>query len=190
MHNSRTAILSFGAALAALVWGAATPAHADEPSQWGVQVAAGTADRHVRMNKIDLGVVWDPHLTWWEVGGWHFGLVAEGHVAYWHSPDADVHPNIVEVGASPILRFEKSSGAIRPYVEASVGVRLITHPRIASDYTMSTGFQFADMIGVGAKFGARQQYQLGYRFQHLSNASIKRPNPGINFQQIYLQYNF
>jgi len=46
------------------------------------------------------------------------------------------------------------------------------------------------MVGIGAQFGAKQQYQAGYRFQHLSNASIKKPNPGINFNQIYLQYNF
>jgi hypothetical protein len=46
------------------------------------------------------------------------------------------------------------------------------------------------MVGVGVGLGEHQHYQIGYRFQHLSNASIKEPNPGINFQQIYLQYNF
>jgi lipid A 3-O-deacylase len=71
-----------------------------------------------------------------------------------------------------------------------VGVRLLSHPTIASDYTLSTAFQFADMVGVGAQFGSHQQYLAGFRFQHLSNADIKRPNPGIDFTQLYLQYNF
>ncbi|SDV48230.1 acyloxyacyl hydrolase [Chitinasiproducens palmae] len=185
MYKSRSvrtlAAVSVGACLALT----AGQARAD---RFGFQVAAGTADHHVR--KVDLGIVWDPNLTWWEIGGWHFALVGEGHLAYWHTDEGNVNKNIYEVGATPVLRFEKSSGAIRPYVEAGVGVRLISHPRITSDYTLSSGFQFADMVGVGAKFGERQQYQVGYRFQHLSNAGIKHPNPGINFHQIYAQYNF
>jgi hypothetical protein len=55
---------------------------------------------------------------------------------------------------------------------------------------MSSAFQFADMVGVGASFGSHQQYEAGFRFQHLSNASIKEPNPGIDFEQLYVQYNF
>jgi lipid A 3-O-deacylase len=46
------------------------------------------------------------------------------------------------------------------------------------------------MAGVGVQFGSRQQYLAGYRFQHISNGGIKEPNPGINFSQLYLQYNF
>ena len=53
---------------------------------------------------------------------------------------------------------------------------------------MSTAFQFGNHIGVGYRFGAKGSYDLGYRFQHLSNASIKRPNAGINFNQVRLQY--
>lgn len=155
---------------------------------WGVQVAGGVADHHVR--KADLGVVWDPDWTWWEIGGWHFAFVAEGHVAYWHSDEGNVHNNIFEFGATPVIRFVKGSGFIRPYVEAGIGVRLLSHPSISETYTLSSAFQFADMVGVGAQFGSKQQFQGGFRFQHLSNASIKEPNPGINFSQIYLQYNF
>jgi hypothetical protein len=55
---------------------------------------------------------------------------------------------------------------------------------------MSSSFQFADLVGVGAQFGEHQNYQAGFRFQHLSNAGIRKPNPGINFSQIYVQYNF
>ncbi len=156
--------------------------------QFGIQVAGGLADHHVR--KLDLGFVWDPNLTWWEIGGWHFALVGEGHVSWWHSDEGDVHKNTGEIGLTPVVRFIKSSGLIRPYVEAGVGVRLLTSPTISRSYTLSTTFQFANMVGVGAQFGGHQQYQAGFRFQHLSNASIKEPNPGINFTQLYLQYNF
>jgi hypothetical protein len=155
---------------------------------WGVQVASGVADHHVK--KADLGLVWDPHWTWWEIGGWHFAIAAEGHAAYWHTNEGNVHDDIFEFGATPVIRFVRDSGLVRPFVEAGVGVRLITHPRISESYTLSSAFQFADMVGVGAQFGSKQQYLAGFRFQHLSNASIKEPNPGINFSEIYLQYNF
>ena len=156
--------------------------------QFGIQIGGGLADHHVK--KLDLGFVWDPNLTWWEIGDWHFALIGEAHAAWWHTDEGNVHDNIGEFGVTPIVRFIKGSGAIRPFVEAGVGVRLLTHPRISSNYTLSSSFQFADMVGVGAQFGGHQQYQFGYRFQHVSNASIKEPNPGINFHQIYVQYNF
>jgi lipid A 3-O-deacylase len=156
--------------------------------QFGVQLSGGLADHHVR--KLDLGLVWDPNLTWWQIGDWHFALVGEAHAAWWHTDEGNIHDNIGEFGVTPVFRFIKGSGAIRPFFEAGVGVRLLTSPEISSHYTFSTAFQFADMVGVGAQFGGRQQYQVGYRFQHVSNGSIKEPNPGINFQELYLQYNF
>ncbi|GAB7535654.1 acyloxyacyl hydrolase [Burkholderia sp. 22PA0099] len=173
-------------ALAVVLAGGSTSAMAD---RWGVQLGGGIADHD--MKKVDLGVVWDPGWSWWQVGDWHFTFVAEGHVSYWHyGGDHTVHGNIGEFGFTPVVRFIKRTGYVRPFIEGGVGVRLLTHPTIATDYTMSSAFQFADMVGVGAQFGSRQQYLAGFRFQHESNASIKEPNPGINFSQIYLQYNF
>lgn len=173
------------AALAAALVGLSGSAAAD---QFGIQVTGAVADHHVR--KLDLGFVWDPNITWWEIGGWHFTVLGEAHAAWWHTDEGNVHNNIGEFGVGPVLRFVKSSGWVRPFVEAGVGVRLLTSPTISTSYALSTAFQFADMVGVGAQFGNHQQYQAGYRFQHVSNAGIKEPNPGINFSQLYLQYNF
>jgi lipid A 3-O-deacylase len=89
-----------------------------------------------------------------------------------------------------VIRFIKSSGLARPYIEVDAGIRLLSSTRISSDFSVGTAFQFADMAGVGLQFGSHQQYLAGYRFQHISNGGIKEPNPGINFSQLYLQYNF
>lgn len=165
---------------------ASNTAYAD---QFGLQIAGGLADHDVK--KADLGFVWDPGLTWWEVGGYHFTIVGEAHAAYWDIQEKPAsHPNIWEFGLTPVLRFVRSSGWIRPYFEAGVGVRLLSHVDETPDRSYSSSFQFADMVGVGAEFGTRQHYQAGFRFQHLSNAGIKHPNPGIDFSQVYLQYNF
>ncbi|AXL52640.1 deacylase [Paraburkholderia caffeinilytica] len=156
--------------------------------QFGVQIAGGLGDNHIK--KLDLGLVWDPNLTWWQIGDWHFSLIGEAHVAWWHTDEGNVHENIGEIGVTPIIRFIDGAGAIRPYIEAGAGIRLLSSPTIASDLSLATAFQFASMAGVGVQFGNRQQYQAGYRFQHISNGGIKEPNPGINFHQLYLQYNF
>lgn len=161
-------------------------AHAD---QFGVQFAGGVADHDVK--KADLGLVWDPGLTWWEIGGYHFTVVGEAHVAYWDLRESNAaHPNIWEFGFTPVLRFIKSSGWFRPYLEGGVGIRMLSHVRETDDRTLSSSFQFADMLGVGAQFGGHQQYQAGFRFQHVSNGGLEKPNPGVNFGAIYLQYNF
>ncbi|GLU32889.1 acyloxyacyl hydrolase [Trinickia caryophylli] len=165
---------------------AATAAHADT---FGVQVAGGISDKH-HVDNVDLGFVWDPGINWWEIGGWHFSLVGEAHVAYWHPTQGASRRDVYEIGVSPMVRFIKSSGAIRPYIEAGAGVRGLTHAAISDSFSLGTAFQFTETVGVGAQFGARQQYQAGFRFQHVSNGGIKEPNPGINFSQLYLQYNF
>jgi lipid A 3-O-deacylase len=187
MKNKKNALrgVVLKGASAAILFGASGLAAAD---QFGVQIAGGLGDNHIK--KLDLGLVWDPNLTWWQIGDWHFSLIGEAHVAWWHTDEGNVHENIGEIGVTPIIRFIDGAGAIRPYVEAGAGIRVLTSPRISTDLTLSTAFQFAPMAGVGLQFGSRQQYEAGYRFQHISNGGIKEPNPGINFHQLYLQYNF
>jgi lipid A 3-O-deacylase len=163
--------------------------NSDSSNTFGIQFAGGVADHDIK--KADLGLVWNPGLDWWEIGGYHFTVVGEAHVAYWDiQEDPATHPDIWEFGLTPVFRFIKSSGWFRPYLEAGVGVRLLSHVRETNNRTFSTSFQFADMVGIGAQFGDHQQYQGGFRFQHVSNASIKDPNPGANFCEVYVQYNF
>ncbi|WP_439899703.1 acyloxyacyl hydrolase [Paraburkholderia phymatum] len=184
-NNKAWCGLALRCAAAAAFLGMCGSAWAD---QFGVQITGGLGDHHVR--KLELGFVWDPNLTWWEIGGWHFALIGEAHAAWWHTDEGDVHNNIGEFGVTPVVRFIKGTGAFRPFVEAGLGVRVLTSPRISSTFSLGSAFQFADMVGAGAQFGSHQQYELGYRFQHVSNGGIKEPNPGINFHQVYVQYNF
>jgi lipid A 3-O-deacylase len=187
MNKKKSAFrdLALKGTAAVLLFGASGLALAD---QFGLQVGAGLGDRHVK--KLDLSVVWDPGLNWWHIGDWHFSLIGEANASWWHTNEGDVHDNIGEFGVTPLIRFIKGSGLIRPYAELGAGIRLLTSPRLSSTFTLGTAFQFAEMAGVGFQFGGHQQYQAGYRFQHISDGGIKEPNPGINFHQLYLQYNF
>lgn len=193
-NDVRVRTLALRSMASAILLAACAAAHAatsvapSDGNRFGVQLAYGIAQHKV--DKVDLGFVWDPGLNWWEIGGWHFSLTGEAHVAYWHTSEGAFHNNVYAFGVQPMVRFIKDSGSIRPYIEAGAGLRVLSHPTITNTYTLSTAVQFTEIVGVGAQFGGHQQYQAGVRFQHISNAGIKEPNPGINFTQLYVQYNF
>ena len=180
-------------AFAVLLCGAAAAQATESPGAsqgqpYGVQLGYGVAQHKVK--GADIGYGWDPCLNFWEMGGWRFSLTGEAHLTYFHTNEGAFHNNVYAIGAQPMLRFIRDGGAIRPYIEAGAGVRVLSHPTITDTYTVSTAFQFMEVVGIGAQFGTHQQYQAGCRFQHISNAGIKEPNPGINFTQLYVQYNF
>lgn len=96
-----------------------------------------------------------------------------------------------DIGFTPVFRFEqKFPSGMAPYFEGAIGAHLITSEFNNADRRFSTAFQFGDHIGIGVRFGDHHQFDLAYRLQHLSNGSIKQPNPGINFNQINLIYWF
>jgi lipid A 3-O-deacylase len=173
------------AAAALVLASASAGAQAD---QFGLQLGAGFADHGI--DKGDLAAVWDPHVTWWDTGTWHFALLGEFHVAQWHTGQGNINSNLTELGVNPVVRLVKNGGDVRPYFEIGAGLRGLTHAVISTNYSLSTAFQFTEFVGVGLAFGQRQQYQVGYRFQHVSNGGIKEPNPGVDFHEIYAQYNF
>jgi len=43
---------------------------------------------------------------------------------------------------------------------------------------------------VGLRFGQERRQEVMLRVQHLSNASIKSPNPGINYVQLRSGYHW
>ena len=173
------------AALAALTLCAfaGAPAHAID----GVAFEIGGGDG---VDMARVGVQWDWKKRWFQTPNWHLGGYWDVAVGYWHRGDVrpSEHEDIYEIGVTPVFRIQPNALA-GPYVEAAIGFHLLSHSSIG-DRRMSTMFQFGDHIGAGYRFGPKGSYDLGYRFQHLSNASIKRPNPGINFHQIRLKYWF
>ena len=61
-------------------------------------------------------------------------------------------------------------------------------PTTTTAIAMSTAFEFADHIGVGYVFN--NNFDLGLRLQHYSNAGIKKPNSGENFVVLRGAYRF
>lgn len=122
--------------------------------------------------------------------GFDTRLVAQ--VSYWHAQQHPTeHGSLWDTGITPFLRWLPSGTySLQPFVEAGVGVHLLSHTRINNDRNLSTAFQFGETVGVGIAFGEHHRYEFGVYVQHESNASIKEPNPGLTYLGGVLRVGF
>ncbi len=91
-----------------------------------------------------------------------------------YQPDANV-----EIGTNFLFKYIfPSKGKIKPYVKGGLGIEYMTqHIR-----EQSTQYNFLPQIGGGISFFLDKHTSLDfeYRFRHLSNASFKTPNGGVD----------
>lgn len=168
-------------------WACAALASSTAWAMDGVAVELGRgngADMARIAVQSDWGRQWFRGANWHLGGYWDFGL------GRWHrgGTRAGENDDITEIGVTPVLRLQRNDRR-GPYAEAGIGAHFLSRTSLG-DRRFSTAFQFGDHIGVGYRFGAKGAYDLSYRYQHMSNGGIKRPNSGINFSQIRLQYHF
>jgi lipid A 3-O-deacylase len=154
----------------------------------GVSIEAGRGNDRVNMARI--GAQWNWKQTWKLDNNWQLGGYTDASIGTWHANTRAPGQNasLIDIGLTPTLRLSRSSGS-GPFAEIGLGTHLISHTAITSR-TFSTAVQFGTHLGAGYRFGNKQAFELGLRVQHLSNAAIKRPNGGINFAQLRLQYHF
>lgn len=125
----------------------------------------------------------------WQGKQWQIVSYWDAGIGQWHRNSVSgQNEDITEIGLAPVFRFQTGdrSGL---YLEGAVGVHFLSETSLGPRQ-FSTSFQFGDHVGVGLRLGRRGQYDLSFRYQHLSNGGIKKPNDGINFNQIRLQYHF
>ena len=167
----------------ALVWAVVS---ASSHALDGVSVEGGNGDG-ADMRRI--GVQWDWNGRWFQGPNWHLGGYWDLSLGHWHrDAPAGLNENITEIGLTPTFRWQQND--LRGlYLEGAIGFHLLSRTSLG-DKRFSTMFHFGDHVGAGYRFGAKGEYDLSYRFQHLSNGGIKQPNRGILFNQIRFQYHF
>ncbi|MDO8597298.1 MAG: acyloxyacyl hydrolase [Sulfuricaulis sp.] len=159
----------------------------------GVSFEYGSSDSS--NSSVDLyrvGVQWDWKKKLIEAGNWHVGGYWEANLGYWDNRSAArTNSSITDIGFTPVFRFQQNNQAgLSPYAELGVGFHFLSRTSVSTERRLGSSFQFGDHVGAGVRFGDKGQYDVGYRYQHLSNAGIKQPNQGINFHQLRLQYHF
>lgn len=86
----------------------------------------------------------------------------------------------------PVLRWQVSQGHVPWFVQAGVGGWLGNRLYHTTGRRFGSRLNFASHLGLGVRLGAQQQHEWLLRVQHVSNAGIKKPNPGKNL--VHLRY--
>lgn len=182
MNRQTHRITLAAAGLASTLALAASPALAQElyesPSV-GLRIGAGN---HYQRAEL----AWESPSLWSHrfEGGSRLDLVGELGAAYWRADGSRKPDNVWQLSAIPFLRWTWSD---RYYVEAGIGATVFSRTTFA-DKTISTAFQFGDHIGVGMHVTKNSRVSL--RYSHFSNASIKKPNPGLDILQLTYSYQY
>jgi len=130
--------------------------------------------------------------SWVLESGGSFNLLGEAEVGVYHGRQSPaLNRDIVELGLKPVLRWYPGQAASwRPYVDAGIGVHLLSHTSINEGRRFGTAFQFGEHVAVGMDFCAELRCSLALRVEHVSNATIKNPNDGLNIGSVFFGYRF
>ena len=159
----------------------------------GLSFSAGPdASSNASVDLYRVGAQWDWNKRWLETSGWHVGGYWDLQAGYWdNSSQNKTNSGLWELAFTPVFRVQQNQpSAVSPYLELGVGAHLLSETSVSAQRDLGTAFQFGSHAGLGARFGPKNAFDLSYRFQHLSNASIKEPNDGINFHVLRLGYWF
>lgn len=172
---------------AVALWFASAPVHALD----GIALELGTADSDEDVDRFGVAFKWDWSAQWFAAGDWALGGYWELGASYWDGDDGRTgNDSLGDFHVTPVVRLQrKADAAIAPFLEFGVGAHLHTDDSIG-DKNFDLPFAFGSHLGGGFRFGGRRQYELLYRFQHLSNAGLGDDNPGINFHVLHLGYRF
>lgn len=110
----------------------------------------------------------------------------EASIGRWQAKRASSpYQNSNDIGITPLFTLKRST--TDPwYAEVGVGAHLLSDIKIA-DYSKSTQFQFGDQFGIGWE---SNQFRIGYRYLHVSNANIEIPNPSTDFHMLEVAYRY
>ncbi|MEJ7930267.1 acyloxyacyl hydrolase [Ramlibacter sp. AN1015] len=154
------------------------PAGGEAASGWrpqGYFIEWGRSRRDTDI--ASLGVRW----PWrWQTTAWggRFTAATELSLGLWRAETPDGRESQGHVALVPLLRWRGAEGASPWFVEGGIGLSLHQRRYRAQDITMSTRWNFYDTLAVGRTFASGDELSL--RALHVSNAGIRKPNPGAD----------
>jgi hypothetical protein len=151
----------------------------------GAGIEIGTGDDSTE--RVGVTARWDWKKHWSISQNWIASGFWEAGISRWNSGGVNSN-DLWDISITPVFRLR--SGISPFYLEGAIGAHFLSKTRINNGRALGSSFQFGDHVGFGRNFGDKDCYELGYRFQHISNADLADPNDGINFHQIRLGYNY
>lgn len=147
----------------------------------GVRGGASLTDPRPGFHQADVFL--NCNLPWrWDLGRrWHLqtrldfsgGWLGESGV---HAAIGSIGPSVLFAREEFPFSFEGGS--------SPTGITQYEFP----DKNFGGGLQFTTHVGVNWEMATH--FRLGYRFQHMSDAGLNTPNPGLNMHMLALSYLF
>ncbi len=101
-----------------------------------------------------------------------------------------VRRHTAELGVVPMFRYHLTDGQSPWFVDAGIGLSYLAATHYTPSGPFGSRWNFSDHLGVGRYFGAQQQHELSLQVKHVSNAGLRKPNPGETFVQIRYAHHF
>jgi lipid A 3-O-deacylase len=155
----------------ALAGGAVAGARA-EPAGLSLhaQVLAGDATRAASVG-VRRALGWEQAL-----GGLRLSAHAEADAGVWSAAQADGSRRaFAQLTVAPVLRL----GGEHWFGEVGAGPTWLAPTYRSRQRAFGSRLQFRDHVALGARFGEHGEHALDLRLEHVSNAGIAKPNPGI-----------
>jgi hypothetical protein len=153
-------------------------------------VEAGSASK-IRMVRLGATQDFKPEWSWFNSNGTHLTGYWDASIGFWQARQWLNVPgdkeNIVDLGFTPVFRFENTSKK-GFYVEGGIGAHVLSRTYKNNDDGLSTAFQFGDHIGVGYVFD--NKWEVALKAQHYSNGGIKKPNSGVDVIMLKAAYRY
>ena len=153
-----------------------------------MSVEVGTASK---LRIVRVAAQWDWDSRWFESNGSHLGGYWDLSLMGWrgtqHRNVPDAKQSITSIGFMPVARWQNDDKK-GFYIEGGIGVNLLSKTYNNNGNILSTKFEFCEHVGIGYVFD--NTLDVGLRFQHYSNAGIKKPNSGVNLGVVRVSYRF
>ncbi len=152
-----------------------------------ISVAAGHGTRGVDAYRANLQHEWSFCLNdRYQLRGYFELAGMKINSNHTFSEPSNDHVEVVSV--SPVLRFYPKY-ILQWYLDLGIGLAYFSKDEIATR-NLGSNLLFEDRFGIGALFGKKQQFEIGYRVLHYSNAYLAQVNQGLNIHLLILGYWF
>jgi len=152
--------------------------------QLAVSAGSGTDGDIAQVSLITNAGFW----TYQTSGGLKLQAHLESTVSRIDGTGSGGSKGITVFGVTPTLTLTAPNSP--GYFELGVGAHYFDQKEINSRKSVGTHFEFGDFLGVGLRLGPKQQFEVGYRVIHFSNAGMSSNNPGLDFHQLRLGVTF
>lgn len=164
---------------------AATAAQAEglRPGAVFVQAGGGETD----LGAASAGLLWPWAWRAHALGG-EVGLQTELFASHWRARGlSGSRQGYTQIGVLPLLRYRLDEGRSPWFIEGGIGLSLTDRLFSTPARSMGSRWNFSDNLALGRQFGEQGRHEWSLRWQHTSNAGLKKPNPGLDL--VLLRYS-